>query len=94
MNTEARKPSSQFYPVIIGVALVAAYILSPTPDFLTLIFASLITVTGSLLVGFGISRWSALPLKEAKTSIIAAIIVGVVASSLCFLGVRYLPGLF
>jgi len=89
MNTEARKPAAQFYPIIIGVALLAAFILSPTPDFLTLIFAGLITVSGSLLVGFAFSRWSGVPLNQPKSSIIAAIIVGAVASTLCFLAIRY-----
>lgn len=94
MNTETRKPAAQFYPIIIGVALLAAFILSPTADLLTLIFAGLITVTGSLLVGFAFSRWSGVALKEPKSSIIAAIIVGAVASSLSFFAVRYLPLLF
>lgn len=78
MNTEARKPAFQFYPIIIGVALIAAFIFSPTPDFLTLVFAGLITVTGSLLAGFAFSRWSSVPLQEPRISIIAAIIVGAV----------------
>ena len=94
MNTKARRPASQFYPIIIGVALLAAFVLSPTPDFLTLIFAGLIAVTGSLLVGFAFSRWSGVPLQEPKNSIIAAIIVGAVASSLSFFAVHYLPLLF
>lgn len=94
MKTEARKPSAQFYPVIIGVALLAAFILSPTPDVITLIFAGLITVAVSLLVGFAISRWSRVPLHETKASIVTAITVGAIASSLSLLGVRYLPLLF
>lgn len=94
MNTKAQKSSGLFYPIIIGMAIVAAFILTPITDFLTLIFSSLITVTGSLLAGFILSRGIGVRLQDAKSSLICAIIVSAVGSSLSFFGAHYLTLLF
>ena len=93
MNSEAQKTSSQFYQVIIGVALLMAFILSPTPDMLTLMLACLITVTGSLLAGLAYRGWRGEP-STGRRSVFTALIVGILASSICLLSVRYLPALF
>jgi hypothetical protein len=82
MNTNARKPAAPFYSLLVTVALVVAFVWSPTPDFLTLVFASGITVSVSLFGGFTISRWKKIPLHHLGTAVGMALVMGVILSVL------------
>lgn len=87
---EAPRPAAAYYPVIGGVSLLAALVLSRTSDLLTLMIEGAVAVGASLAVGFVFQRWSPVPLSKPGNATVAAIIAGGVVSSLGLLFARLL----
>ena len=85
---EARRPAAAFYPVIIGVSLLAAFVLSRTSDLLTLIMEGAVAAVASLAVGFALQRWCHGPLSKPGNAIVTAILAGGVVSCLSLFGMR------
>ncbi|HVJ45316.1 MAG TPA: hypothetical protein VM511_02950 [Luteolibacter sp.] len=78
-----------FYPVVIGTSAIMAFVLSPTPDLISLALLALLTISSSVVIGVLLRRLRYRPSFRGSCIVLPAVI-GVLGSLLGLIGANVL----